>query len=507
MLAFKEGNLLNIDSSINLGNFYLNNSKPNHPALIYHNQTITYRELDYKIEKYASYLISLGIEKGDTVALSCYNTPEFIYSYFAVTKIGAIIVPLNLMLTLEEIQYVLLNAETKVLIIHEKIAQKLNLDPNHLKTGLGLKEIVLLNDETKEKIEQSVITPFPEIDPKSMSTLLYTSGTTGKPKGAMLTHTNLIENAKSCEVALEGNGTDIFLCVLPMFHTFGFTVCVLLPLYVGCTIVIHEAFHPKEVMESIIKNKVTVFSGVPAMYVVLSQAMRMGEIEFPTLRVAVSGGAPLPVEILKLFNEHYQIPLIEGYGLTEASPVVSFNPLSGEKKAGSVGLPLQNISVRVIDEQEQDLPNYSVGELAVSGPNVMSGYFHAEAETKQVLKNGWLYTGDMAYIDNDGYIFIVDRKKELIITRGLNVYPREIEEAIYAHPSVLETAVVGAPDPTRGEIVKAYVVLREGKTLEKKDLSDFLNQRLANYKLPRIVEFVNELPKNAAGKIIKKQLK
>ncbi|HJV47131.1 MAG TPA: long-chain fatty acid--CoA ligase [Bacillota bacterium] len=496
-----------MNSPVHLGNFYNQPDKANHPALIYHNQVVTYQELAIQIEKYAWYLTSLGIKPGDSVALSCYNTPEFIYSYFAVTKIGAIVVPLNLMLTLDEIQYILINAQTKALIVHEKIVDKLKLNPEKLKLGLGLKEIIVLEDDTRRKINQVHPTLLPEIDPSQMSTLLYTSGTTGKPKGAMLTHTNLIENAKSCEVALEGNGNDVFLCVLPMFHTFGFTVCVLLPLYVGSTIVIHEAFHPKEIIESIIKHKVTVFSGVPAMYVVLNQAIRSGNLQFPSLRVAVSGGAPLPVEILKQFNEQYNIPLIEGYGLTEASPCVSFNPISGVKKPGSVGLPLLNIDVRIVNPNGEQLPLLEVGEILVKGPNVMNGYFYDLEETNQVLIDGWLHTGDMGYMDEDGYLFIVDRKKELIITRGLNVYPREIEEVIYTYPAVLETAVIGVPDPTRGEIVKAFIVPKEGTTIEKNELMEFLNKRLANYKLPRIVEFVDQLPKNAAGKILKKQLK
>ncbi|MBP1930593.1 long-chain-fatty-acid--CoA ligase [Ammoniphilus resinae] len=493
--------------AIHLGNFYLKNSSPSDFALIYHDQKITYKKLDENINQYAHYLTSLGIGKGDSVALSCYNTPEFIYSYLAITKIGAMVVPLNLMLTLDELQYILMNAETKAIIIHPKIVEKLQLNPDSLKEGLGIEEIIILDDTVKQKIMQSAQTNLPQLDPSSTSTLLYTSGTTGKPKGAMLSHRNLLENAKSCEFALEGTGSDVFLCVLPMFHTFGFTVCVLLPLYVGNTIVIHDSFHPKEVLESIQKYKITVFAGIPAMYIVLSQAMKASPQPVHSLRAAVSGGAPLPLEIFKLFNEDYQIPLIEGYGLTEASPVVSFNPLSGVKKGGSVGLPLLHNEVKVVDPGGNEVATGEIGEILVKGPNVMQGYYKAEEETASTIVNGWLHTGDLGYIDHEGYLFIVDRKKELIITRGLNVYPREIEEVLYAHPSILEAAVIGAPDPTKGEIVKAFVVLKPGEQLERKELSIYLQKHLANYKLPRQIEFVEQLPKNAAGKILKKQLK
>jgi len=490
-----------------LGNFYLKNSNPNDIALIYHDQSITYERLDQNINQYAYYLASIGIGKGDSVALSCYNTPEFIYSYFAITKVGAMVVPLNLMLTLDELQYILMNAETKAMIIHPKIVEKLQLNPSSLKKGLGIKEIIILDETVNQKIMDATQRNLPQLDPSLTSTLLYTSGTTGKPKGAMLSHENLLENAKSCELALEGTGSDIFLCVLPMFHTFGFTVCVLLPLYVGNTIVIHDSFHPKEVLESIQKYQITVFSGVPAMYIVLSQAMKASPQPIRSLRAAVSGGAPLPMEIFKLFNEEYQIPLIEGYGLTEASPVVSFNPLSGVKKGGSVGLPLLNIEVKIVDPSGNEVAVKEVGEILVKGPNVMQGYFKAEDETAHTIVNGWLHTGDLGYIDHEGYLFIVDRKKELIITRGLNVYPREIEEVLYAHPSIFEAAVIGAPDLTRGEIVKAFVVLKPGEQLDRKELSNYLKKHLANYKLPRQIEFVGQLPKNAAGKILKKQLK
>lgn len=492
---------------LHLGNFYLSHSHPDDPALIYHGHTVTYGEMDHEIGQYMALLRDLGIKAGDRVALSCYNTPEFIYSYFSIVKSGAVVIPINLTLTLDEIAYVLHNSNAQFLIIHEKILSKLGIPVEGLQKSLGLKKVLILNKETTEKIKTlTAHSPIP-IDPQSLSTILYTSGTTGKPKGAMLSHYNLIENAISCADALHPVGKDVFISVLPMFHTFGFTTSVLLPLYMGSSLVIHETFHPKEIVHSMTENQISVFCGVPSMFIVLAQALKEGKATFPSLRLAISGGSPLPVEILTLFIHHYKIPLMEGYGLTEASPVVSFNPVLGEKKPGSVGLPLLNVEVKILAEDGTPLPQGEAGEIAVKGPNVMQGYLGLPEETKQTIRNGELYTGDIGYLDHDGYLFIVDRKKEMIITRGLNVYPREIEEVLYQHPSILEAAVIGYPDEVRGEVVKAFIVLKNGEAMNKKDIMDFLKPKLAAYKLPRIIEFLPELPKNATGKINKKELK
>lgn len=494
-------------NSLHLGNFYLTNADKEHPALIYHNERVTYGEMDLMIRRYMALLTEIGVGKGDRVALCGYNSPEFIYSYFSVVKCGATVVPINLTLTMEEITYILKDSNSQFIIIHEKILQKLGIQPEQLKAMLGLKEVIVLNGETTEKA-RTMAPAFPaEINPDDQATILYTSGTTGKPKGAMLTHYNLVENTLSCTDALKPEGKDVFVCVLPMFHTFGFTTSVLLPLYTGSSLVIHEMFYPKEIIRSIMEHNISVFCGVPSMFIVLAQALKDGKVSFPSLRLAVSGGSPLPVEILTLFNYHYKIPLMEGYGLTEASPVVSFNPVLGEKKPGSVGLPLLNVEVKIQGEDGTTLPSGEVGEILVKGPNVMHGYLNLEEETNKTIIDNWLHTGDLGYMDHDGYIFIVDRKKDMIITRGLNVYPREIEEVLYQHPAILEAAVIGYPDETRGEIVKAFIVLKDGENLTSKEIQSFLKTKLASYKLPRIYEFLPELPKNGTGKISKKDLK
>jgi long-chain acyl-CoA synthetase len=492
---------------LHFGNFYLRHSQPTDTALIYHNTKVTYGELDRTIRQYAAYLQQNGIQSGDVVALSCYNTPEFIYSYFAITRLGAIVVPMNLTLTTEEMTYIIRNSNTKAMFVHENILAKLQVTSEQLKAVLALDSIFVLNADTSNAIATLEPAETVEVNPKTISTLLYTSGTTGKPKGAMLSHENLLANVASCNRLLKLTADDVFMCVLPMFHTFGFTTSVLVPLYAGSAIDIHEAFQPKEIMQSLVQNHVSVFCGVPAMYVVLAQALRSGKVEFPDLQLAICGGSAMPVEVLNLFNKEYNIPLVEGYGLTEASPVVCLNPLDGVKKPGSIGIALPGVEVRIIDEKGNVLPPHQNGELIVKGPNVMQGYYNLPEATKETIVDGWLHTGDIAYTDEDGYVFIVDRKKDMIITRGLNVYPREIEEALYKHPDVLEAAVIGIPDPLKGEVVKAFIVPKEGAVLDRRSVLDFLKPYLAAYKMPRFVEIVESLPKNAAGKILKKELR
>lgn len=492
---------------LHLGNLYLKNANKEDTALIYHNEQVTYGKMDLWIRRYMSLLSKAGVAQGDRVALSCYNTPEFIYSYFSIVKSGATVIPINLMLTMEEITYILKDSNSQFLVIHEKILQKLKIQPAQLKAMLELKDVIVLNEELKEEVSHLTPALPVNIDPQSRAAILYTSGTTGKPKGAILNHYNLVENTLSCVDALKPEGKDVFVCVLPMFHTFGFTTSVLLPLCTGSSVVIHEMFHPKEIIRSIMEHSISVFCGVPAMFIVLAHALKEGNVSFPSLRLAVSGGSPLPVGILTLFNDYYKIPLMEGYGLTEAAPVVSFNPVLGEKKPGSVGLPLLNVEVKIQGEDGKTLPQGEIGEILVKGPNIMSGYLNLLDETNKTIINDWLYTGDLGYLDHDGYLFIVERKKDMIITRGLNVYPREVEEVLYQHPAIFEAAVIGIPDETRGEIVKAFIVLKDGETISNREILSFLKTKLANYKLPRNIEFLSELPKNGTGKISKKDLK
>lgn len=488
-----------------VGDIYKNNFNSSSIALKFKERSITYGQLDRIVLGYASHFKKLGIKDGEKVILCCRNSPEFIYSYFGVVRNGGIIVPINLQLTMEEIIYLIKDSEAKFMLIQPVILQKSKTTKEIMEAALGVK-IIVLDEDFENDITEASIDDLEELsDRNAISTFLYTSGTTGKQKAAMLTHKNLVLNAEQCYKMINGRPEDKYLCVLPMFHVFAFTACVLTPLWSGATIKILEAFQPKEVIESLLQDDITIFMGVPSMYVVLLEAGKKN-ITFPKLRLAVSGGAALPVEIYRQAMEIMKLPIIEGYGLTEASPVVCFNPPFGVQKEGSIGLPVPDVECKIVDENDMELPVGEVGELSVKGGNVMLGYYNREEETKKTLLNGWLHTGDLAKRDEDGYYFIVDRKKDMIIVGGLNVYPREVEEVIYGYPKVKEAAVVGMKDKLRGEYVKAFVVLKEEEKCSSKELLRYLKERLAAYKLPREIDFIQNLPKNSTGKILKRVL-
>jgi long-chain acyl-CoA synthetase len=489
-----------------VGEIYKNNYNSEKIALNFKGNSISYGQLDQMVLAYAGYLKKAGLKAGDKVVLSCINSPEFIYSYLGTVRNGAVIVPINLMLTMEEIIYIVKDSEAKFMIIHPVIMQKAKLDKETVERALGITLIVLGEDFNQSALEATAEELDDFSDENAISTFLYTSGTTGKQKAAMLTHKNLVFNSEQCFIGLEAREDDIYMCVLPMFHVFAFTACILMPLWSGATVTILESFQPKEVIEVLLKDEITIFMGVPAMYVVLLEAGKKN-ITFPKLRLAVSGGAALPVEIYRQSREIMKLPVVEGYGLTEASPAVSFNPPSGVQKEGSIGLPIPFVECKIVDENDAELPAGEVGELAVRGDNVMLGYYNQPEETRKALLNGWLHTGDLAKKDEEGYIYIVDRKKDMIIVAGLNVYPREVEEVIYQYPKVKEAAVIGMTDKLRGEYVKAFVVLKEGEECTSKELLRYMRERLAAYKLPRTIEFIPSLPKNSSGKIMKRILK
>jgi long-chain acyl-CoA synthetase len=490
---------------LNLGSIYLTHSQPEDVAIIIDNLSITYGTLHQNIRQFASYLSNQGIGKDDVVALSCPNSTEFIYASLAAIQLGAVVVPLNLMLTLEELFYIISDCKPKLIIIHEKIAERLG-DKLAL---IPIKQQLILNQDLMQRVSGTIVndTALPELDLNSVCTILYTSGTTGKPKGAMITHHNLISNVSTCSKTIDMTKEDRIITVLPMFHSLGWSVCVLMPLYTGAKLIIHRSFQPKEIIQSIIINELTIFVGVPSMFAVVAQALRGGDVRFPKLRLALSGGSPLPGEFIKTFKELLQIPIMEGYGLSETSPVVSFNPMIGEKKPGSVGIPIEGVSVAIMNEWDQELPALEIGEIAVRGPNVMQGYLNLPEASAEVLRNGYFHTGDLGYKDEEGYIYIVDRIKDMIMVSGEKVYSREVEDVLYSHPSILEAAVIGVLNKTKGEEVKAIVVLKENCSLQQSELAEFLRERLSSYKRPKFIEFVETLPKNATGKIMKKDLR
>jgi len=351
--------------------------------------------------------------------------------------------------------------------------------------------------------------------PDDLAVILYTSGTTGHPKGAMLSHYNLVSNALDSAEAIRATARDTFICILPLFHSFAATVCMNLPLSIGAKTVLMKSVRPfKRVIRAIRKNRVSIFVGVPSIYNILRgvkipKVFRSPLIKlFNPVKICISGAAALPVETFHGFEKKFRIPLLEGYGLTEASPVVTLTPLRGSRKAGSIGVNLsRNIELRIADEQGNILPTGEIGELLVRGPNVMQGYYRQPEASDEALRGGWLYTGDMAKFDRQGYVYIVGRKKEMINVRGLNVYPREIEEVLYQNPKVKEAAVIGIADTHKGEVPKGFVVLKENEAATEHEILQYLKERLAAYKIPKYIEFRANLPKNTTGKILKRMLK
>jgi long-chain acyl-CoA synthetase len=486
--------------------------QPHRPALTIGEKTLTYAEVDGAVSALATSLVEQGIAPGDRVALWMPNVPPFAIGYFAILRAGAVVVPVSTLLGLNEVSYILENSGAKALIaahiFNDLTAQLPDKVP-------GLERVIVWGDKPAcEVLSFDALcarAPGPEaLHPASgddLAVIIYTSGTTGRPKGAMLSHANLLSNAAACAQVIEVNAQDRFLTVLPLFHSFGATVCMILPILLGAHIVLLPRFNPAEVLQALSGYRITVFAGVPAMYGVLLNVRDLSGMDFAPLRLCVTGGAPCPPKFISAFRERFGALLIEGYGPTEASPVVSVNPPSGMQKIGSTGPAVPGVELGIADEQGTWLAVGEVGEVCVRGPNVMQGYWQAPEATAETVRNGWLFTGDMGRLDEDGYLYIVDRKKDMIIVSGMNVYPREVEDVIYQLPAVGDCAVVGEPSERRGEDVKAFVVLKEGQTLTEEEVLDHCRQHLASFKVPRTVVFAQDLPRSGTGKILKRALR
>ncbi|MFQ5810382.1 MAG: long-chain fatty acid--CoA ligase [Armatimonadota bacterium] len=473
---------------------------------------LSYEELDAGVARLAGGLAGIGVEAGDRVALLLPNCPQFPLSYLAAARLGAIVVPINVLLTAREIQHILTDSRPRALVTTSAlpgIAERL------APLASAIDHIVLSGDSPVDgthSFEAMVQTAQP-LDaasgarPDDVAAIVYTSGTTGVPKGAMLSHHNLISNADACAEMIQVSDQDHFLCVLPLFHSFGATVCMILPLLIGATTTLMPRFAAMEVLRTIASEGITVFAGVPSMYAVLLGVRSKEQCDLSHMRMCVSGGAPMPVEVLEGFTKRYEVTMLEGYGPTEASPVVSVNPYDGVRKVGSVGLPLPGVSLKIVDDDGGALPTGEVGEILVHGDNVMQGYYQRPEDTAETVRDGWLHTGDMGRLDEDGYLYIMGRKKDLIIVGGMNVYPREVEAVLHGHPAVAEAAVVGASGSLRGEEVVAFVVLREGCTASAEELIELCGGALAKYKVPKRVVMVDELPRSGMGKVLKSQLR
>ncbi len=485
------------------------------PAIFEDKLKITHRQLKNYVDSFARYLELIGIRKGDHVSLLMGNSKEFIIAFLAVGKLGAVPVPINTFLKKEEIEYILDHSDSTVLITQEKFHKELT----DVFRNTKIQKIIWHGsypelDQNNLAFEEGLtIQDYEHIKPQGslddVAVMIYTSGTTGKPKGVMLTYRNIFSNLINIEKVVPLSHRDRFIVYLPMFHTFTLTATVLLPLYFGSPIVVIKSILPfSNILKQTLLKRVTIFMGVPEVFNALSKAkLPWYFMWFNRLRAFVSGAAPLPESTLKRMKEKFpKVPLLEGYGLTEASPVVSINRMEKQKPL-SVGPPLPDYQVKIVDDELVELKTGQIGEIIVKGDNVMKGYYKNETATEETVINGWLLTGDMGYVDEDGYIYIVDRKKDLIISKGINIYPREIEEVLMAHPSIEEAAVVGKKDETHGEIPVAFIKLKEDKTLSEKEVRNYLKERLANYKIPKSYYFVEDLPRNATGKVLKRVLK
>ncbi len=465
---------------------------------------LTYAELDERSARLATVLRERGLRRGDRVGVMLPNVPEFPVAYYGVLRAGGVVVPMNVLLKRREIAYYLEDSGAQLLLAWHGFAAEARAGAAD--AGAELIEVepasfaeLLAGAEPSSGVAAT--------DPGDTAVILYTSGTTGTPKGAELTHFNLSRNAEiasrtTCEVA-DG---DVVLGALPLFHSFGQTVGMNASLRVGATLTLVPKFDPGEALATIERDRVTHFYGVPTMFGALLHHPGREDFDTSSLRTCITGGASMPVEVLRGFEQAFDCVVLEGYGLSETSPVASSNHPDMERRPGSIGTPLEEVEMRLVDENDEEVPQGEIGEIVIRGHNVMKGYWQRPEATAEAMRGGWFHSGDMARIDEDGYFYIVDRKKDLIIRGGYNVYPREVEEVLYEHPKIREAAVVGVPHDEWGEEIGAAVVLHEGEELTPEEVSEYVREQIAAYKYPRVVWFVDELPKGPTGKILKREI-
>jgi long-chain acyl-CoA synthetase len=491
-------------------------SKPDKTALILGERSLTFAELNGAARKFANALVSLGVKLGDKVAIMVPNVPQFVIAYYGTLRAGATVVPLNVLLRGPEVAYHLDDSDAVALVAWEgflKDAQR------GFEKAEGCENLIIVEEPGGKGAPggalgfDGLVADHPanfdmaQTMPDDTAVVIYTSGTTGRPKGAELTHFNLFFNAVyKADKLLELREDDVGIAVLPLFHIFGQTTVMNANVYVGNTVTMVPRFEPEAALRAIQDAGVSVFVGVPTMYQYLLRHPNADDYDTSSLRLGVSGGASMPVEVLKTFEEKFGVVILEGYGLSETSPGTCFNQSAEQRKVGSIGIPFWGIEVKVFDADDRELPPGEPGELVVRGHNVMKGYYKRPEATAEAMRNGWFHTGDVATMDEDGYFFIVDRVKDMIVRGGYNVYPREVEEAIYEHPGVAEVAIIGEPHEELGEEVVAVVAMKEGESASEEEIVSFAKERVARYKYPRRVIFMEELPKNATGKILKREL-
>ena len=465
---------------------------------------LSYAELDERSARLATLLAERGVRPGDRVGVMLPNVPEFPVAYYGVLRAGAVVVPMNVLLKRREIAFYLSDSGAKLLLAWHGFAEEAATGAEE--AGAELIEVepasfaALLD-------EHEPTTALAETEAEDTAVILYTSGTTGKPKGAELTHSNLHRNAEvTSRTMCAVSSGDVVFGGLPLFHSFGQTVSMNASLMVGATLTLVPKFDPALALETIQRDKVTHFYGVPTMYGALLHHPDRESYDSSSLRTCITGGASMPVEVLRGFEDAFDSIVLEGYGLSETSPVACSNHPDRERRPGSIGTPLEGVEVRVVDEDDNEVPQGEVGEIVIRGHNIMKGYWQRPEATAEAKRGGWFHSGDMARTDEDGYFYIVDRKKDLIIRGGYNVFPREVEEVLYEHPKIREAAVVGIPHEQLGEEVGAAVVLHDGEELGAEEISAYVKENIAAYKYPRQVWFLDELPKGPTGKILKREI-
>jgi long-chain acyl-CoA synthetase len=514
---------------------------PDNMALLFQGYKVTYRELKNMVDCFATVLTDFGIKKGDSVAILLPNVIPCVVAYYAILKIGGIVVMNNPLYADRELEHQFNNSESKLLItldllgnrmidlrpktsikqiIYTSIGDYLPFPKNLLFPLVAKKKKLAADVKSAEELYKwkevlagaSPNPPKVELSFEDVAMYQYTGGTTGVSKGVMLTHENLSKQVQQIRAWFPTfkNGEEIMLGALPFFHVFGLSTVMNYAIYMGWGNILVPKPQPEQLLEAIGKFKPTFAPLVPTMYIGMLGHPKIKDTDMTSIKGCFSGSAPLPVEVIRDFEQKTGSVIVEGFGLTESTPVVHINPFAGGKrKVGSIGLPISDTEARIVslDDGKTDMPVGEIGEIIIKGPQVMKGYWNMPEETADTLKDGWLYTGDIAKMDEEGYFFIVDRKKDMIISGGLNVYPRDIEEVFYEHPKVMEASAIGIPHPSRGEQVKVFVVLNDGETATEEELLEYCKDKLATFKLPTMVEFREELPKTNVGKILKKDLK
>ena len=531
------------DEPLHLGLERAAQQYPERVAIRFYGRSVTYRELDELANRFANALVALGVAAGDRVALLMPNCPQMVLAYYGGLRAGAVMVPTSPLYVESELEHQLRDSDASVVVCLSALFGRVQAVRQHLPR---LRQVIVTNIKdffpTRLRVLFSITRerrdghraslprdgstfwlktllagalasdPGVRVSGNDLAVLQYTGGTTGVAKGAMLTHRNLLANTLQVRAWFNNlanpDGPDIVLGVLPLFHIYAMTTIMNFSIHGGGTMVLQPRFVVEDVLKAIQREQAHILPGVPTMYMAINNARDLGHYNLRSLKGAISGAAPLPLEVQQQFEALTGARVIEGYGLTEASPVTHSVPLGSQHAPGSIGIPLPSTDATIFDAETgtRELAQGEVGELAVRGPQVMQGYWNRPEETAQVLRNGWLFTGDIARQDADGFFHIVDRKKDVIISGGMNVYPRDIEEPLFAHPKVLDVVAVGVPDQRWGEAVKVYIVLRPGQTATEQEILDYCHSRMARYKVPKLVEFRTQLPKSLVGKVLRRQL-